>query len=176
MNTIIDIQKDYRDTLKTENFGHTISREDGFYACKQILKNIILPSCSSEKLNIPPSGKSVAVMFSGGYDSTYLVIKNLEEGNEVYPIDIILDKNNYIIKKVIILKLQSIYGARLHDICTIANCCFPVESDFHPNSNGLGINQQPKCAFCAAFLPSIILDNISEIQIGYVVTDCAISF
>lgn len=32
------------------------------------------------------SRRKVAVFFSGGYDSTCLIIKNLEEGNEVIPI------------------------------------------------------------------------------------------
>jgi len=37
--------------------------------------------------------KKVAVLFSGGLDSTYLVWKNLNEGNIVYPIYIEIENN-----------------------------------------------------------------------------------
>ena len=37
--------------------------------------------------------KKVAVLFSGGLDSTYLVWKNLKDGNEVQPIYIEIQNN-----------------------------------------------------------------------------------
>lgn len=37
--------------------------------------------------------KKVAVLFSGGLDSTYLVWKNLKDGNEVFPVYIEIENN-----------------------------------------------------------------------------------
>lgn len=50
--------------------------------------------------------KKVAVLFSSGLDSTYLIWKNLNEGNEVFPIYITISNNE---NKTILEKIDQIY-------------------------------------------------------------------
>lgn len=118
------------------------------------------------------SNKKVCVMFSGGYDSTALLIDNLEKGYEVYPIEILFNEEDGLIKKIIIHELKKRYK-RLHKLTTIANLL-----DTHNQSEfeRVGWNQQPLCGFFCAFIPNYILKEVDEIQLAYVVGDAAISY
>jgi hypothetical protein len=117
--------------------------------------------------------KSVAVLFSGGLDSTYLVWKNLKEGNRVYPIYIEISNNN---EKVLLEKnrinllfelFYEEFGFNINRIETILSvnvnhCCY----------GELMFKQMPIWIFGLLFYQ----ERIDEIQIGYVGNDDALSY
>ncbi len=151
----------------------------------EIRKIINSDDCKSEILNLPElnntydyitkySDKVVCVLFSGGYDSTALIIDNLEKGYDVYPIEILFDSDlGRIVRLIILYKLRQKYGDRLHRLVSIADLKgFIDKGEFETR----GWNQQPICAFYASFIPKDILRITSEVQIAYVCGDAAISF
>jgi len=122
-------------------------------------------------------GKKIAIFFSGGLDSTYLVWKNLNDGNEVYPfyVEIENNRNKTILEKNRVellfeefskefnkseLKIQSI--KHLMNICI--NSCYDDELKF---------KQLPIWILGALYLQC---RNFDEIQIAYVSNDDAISY
>lgn len=127
-------------------------------------------STNSEEASI---SKSVCVMFSGGYDSTALIIENLKKGYHVYPVEVIFNEYDHLIKLITLYQLKQIYQDKLHPLITLANTLDIKEAtEFETR----GWNQQPICGFYAAFIPAYILNKVSEIQIAYVVGDGAISY
>ena len=124
--------------------------------------------------------KKVAILFSGGLDSTYLVWKNLTDGNEVYPIYIEIENND---KKTMLeknrIKLlwkefnnefhynKPLNKSLLHDIQYV------LKVSVSSNEDSLYFKQIPIWMFAMAFLQSLSID---EIQIGYVANDDAISY
>jgi hypothetical protein len=124
--------------------------------------------------------KKVAVLFSGGLDSTYLIWKNLKEDNEVYPVYVeienngnktILEKNRI---KLLVKEFRKEFtnekdysGRRIHDIEYV------LRVSVSTSESSLFFKQIPIWMFGTAFLQSLPVD---EIQIGYVSNDDAISF
>jgi len=124
--------------------------------------------------------KRVGVLFSGGLDSTYLVWKNLRDGNTVVPIYIeitnneiktILEKNR---TKIIHKDLATEFNADksysdsplkdIHDIATVGVCA---------NEDSLYFKQVPVWIIGVLFSQGLEVD---EIQIGYVGNDDAIPY
>jgi len=118
--------------------------------------------------------KKVAVLFSGGLDSTYLLWKNLNEGNEVYPIYIEIANN---INKTILEK------NRIELLCkefnkefkngNLYNISYIMNINVSANESSLYFKQLPIWILGLMFLQSL---NVDEIQIGYVSNDDAISY
>ena len=127
--------------------------------------------------------KRVAILFSSGLDSTYLVWKNLKDGNTVIPIYIEI-QNNY--NKVMMEKnrvgllmkeFQDEFNSNddtykcdeklLHDVEYAASVNVNICED------SLYFKQIPIWMFGVVFLQSLKVD---EIQIGYVSNDDAIPY
>lgn len=125
--------------------------------------------------------KKVGVLFSGGLDSTYLIWKNLKEGNEVYPIYIEIGNNIYksILEKnridLLYRKFEEEfdvngefdYQTRIH------RADYGLKVDVNSHGDGLMFKQMPIWLFGMVFQCGNKLD---EIQIGYVMNDDAISY
>lgn len=120
--------------------------------------------------------KKIGVLFSGGLDSTYLIRKNLKEGNEVHPIYIEIENNRSktILEKnrmeLIWDKLSKEFNNDGNLLCKINNA-LKVEVNSH--GGGLMFKQIPIWLFGALFQQGKHLD---EIHIGYVMNDDAISY
>jgi hypothetical protein len=125
--------------------------------------------------------KRVAVLFSGGLDSTYLVWKNLKEGNTVYPIYIELENNEV---KTILEKnrIELLWKEFEKEFCKedgyydskLKSIIYAIKMGIRANEGSLYFKQMPIWIFSAVFLQG--MDNIDEIQIGYVSNDDAISY
>lgn len=114
--------------------------------------------------------KHVVVLFSGGLDSTYLVWKNLIDGNTVTPfyIEIENNRNKSILEKNRIILLQKEFrkefGYNIDDVQ------FGLKLHVNLNDN-LFLRQVPIWLLGALFSQSA-----NEIQIGYVSNDDAIPY
>lgn len=118
--------------------------------------------------------KTVAILFSGGLDSTYLFYKNLEEGNKVIPIYITIKNNT---TKVAIEKrqIQLIYNSLgEHYPHLMYNIRYPLEVNIFDISDRLYFKQIP--IWILGMLYSELSSEVDEIQIGYVMNDDAISY
>jgi len=123
--------------------------------------------------------KKVAVLFSGGLDSTYLVWKNLKDGNQVFPIYIEIENNDVksiLEKNRIELLYQEFskefnspenYERKIHEIH------HAISVGVKANENSLYFKQIPIWIFSLMFMQSM---NVDEIQIGYVCNDDEISY
>lgn len=117
--------------------------------------------------------KKVAVLFSGGLDSTYLVWKNLKEGNEVQPIYVEIENNRVktILEKnrtgLLLKEFRKEYSDKIRDIKYILK----VNVDAHEDS--LYFKQVPVWILAIVFAQDL---NVDEIQIGYVANDDAIGY
>lgn len=117
--------------------------------------------------------KKVAVLFSSGLDSTYLVWKNLKEGNKVLPFYIQI--NNNINKKlvekqnVVLLfeKFRKEFGNQIEHPEMI------LDLMVYRAWNGLKFQQVPIWLFALNYVRD---SDVDEIQIGYVSNDDAISY
>jgi len=125
--------------------------------------------------------KKVAVLFSGGLDSTYLVWKNLKDGNEVFPIYIeienneiksILEKNRV---KLLCKEFSKEFDAKkdIFERKQINDVEFALNVSVKANESSLYFKQVPIWLFGLVFFQSLPVD---EIQIGYVSNDDAISY
>lgn len=117
--------------------------------------------------------KNVAILFSSGLDSTYLMWKNLEDGNEVTPIYIEIKNNENKTKiekqnvKMLCEKFGEKYTDKLRPLLSISEVLI---------SNGnsdLIFSQLPIWIFSLLYIP---IFRINEIQIGYVMNDDAVSY
>jgi len=121
--------------------------------------------------------KTVAILFSGGLDSTYLVWKNLKEGNCVIPIYVEIRNNRVktILEKNRIELLWNEFSKEFNvDFkSNIANIQYPVALDVFACEDSLYFKQIPIWMFTVVFLQSL---NVDEIQIGYVSNDDAIPY
>ena len=120
--------------------------------------------------------KTILQTLSGGYDSTWLLIKNLKEGHDIYPIYIHSSSVNPIKQviefnsvKIIIDKLQSRFD-NLHNLTE-------VEVNLETVSNV--ISMQP--IFWMLGLFNEIKNNCKymehdEVNIGYIMQDSAVSY
>jgi 7-cyano-7-deazaguanine synthase in queuosine biosynthesis len=119
--------------------------------------------------------KKVAVLFSGGLDSTYLVWKNLTDGNEVQPIYVeiennkiktILEKNR---TKLLVneFRKDNDFVDKIHDVRNILKVNVDARED------SLLFKQVPVWILAIVFAQDL---NVDEIQIGYVANDDAIGY
>lgn len=121
--------------------------------------------------------KRIAVLFSGGLDSTYLVWKNLKDGNEVTPIYVEIENNETksIIEKNRVKLLRTEFAKEFNsENRLIHDVKFAIKVSVHANEGSLYFKQLPIWLFSVVFLQG--MDNIDEIQIGYVSNDDAISY
>jgi len=122
--------------------------------------------------------KKIAILFSGGLDSTYLVWKNLKEDNIVFPIYVEIENNEVktILEKNRIELLWKEFEKEFHknDSFNLKPIQYAVKVDVHANEGSLYFKQMPIWIFTVVFLQG--MDNIDEIQIGYVSNDDAISY
>lgn len=120
--------------------------------------------------------KKVAVLFSGGLDSTYLVWKNLTEGNTVQPIYIEIENNKdkSIIEKNRTKLLREKFAEDFNTNCTLIREVENVAT-IHVSScfNDLHFKQVPIWLFGILYSQCI---GVDEIQIGYVCNDDAIPY
>lgn len=125
--------------------------------------------------------KKVAILFSGGLDSTYLVWKNLKEGNSVTPIYVEIENNETktILEKNRIELLHKEFKKEFdsdaywegNSKLKYIKYLFSVGVD--ANENSLYFKQVPIWIVATLFMQSL---DVDEIQIGYVSNDDAISF
>lgn len=117
--------------------------------------------------------KKVGVLFSGGLDSTYLIYKNLKDGNIVTPIYIEIENNAFKSKleknriELLYKEFKSEFGENIHKIEYVLN--FRVGGCYH----NLSFAQMP--IWIVGLLYSQCLD-VDEFQIGYTMNDDAISY
>lgn len=117
--------------------------------------------------------KRIGVLFSGGLDSTYLIRKNLEDGNVVTPYYIEIENNSNKIKlekdriEKIINLFKKDYGDLIRDVQYSVNIYVKVFE------NTLIFKQIPIWILGLLYSNNKFLD---EFQIGYVMNDDAISY
>lgn len=117
--------------------------------------------------------KSVGVLFSGGLDSTYLVWKNLKEGNRVIPIYIEIENNRDKVKleknriELLINKFRENFSKELIDFIR-----YPLSISV----GGTNVSDLPQVPVWIMGLLYSQTYDLSEIQIAYVMNDDAISF
>ena len=124
--------------------------------------------------------KKVGILFSGGLDSTYLIYKNLKEGNIVVPIyiEILNNENKSILEKNRIELLHKefckefntehyLYNNKLKDIKYVLK----YELNFCDNT--LYFQQMP--IWILGLVNSQCLD-IDEFQIGYISNDDVVAW
>jgi 7-cyano-7-deazaguanine synthase in queuosine biosynthesis len=116
--------------------------------------------------------KNVGVLFSGGVDSTYLIWKNLKEGNRVHPyyIEIKNNENKTKLEKNRIELLFTEFKKEYPDLIT--NIKYGMDI-YITESNGLSYVQMPIWLLGVLFFSD---RNIDEFQIGYVCGDDMVSY
>ncbi len=116
----------------------------------------------------------VLIPFSSGLDSTYLIYKNLKEGNNVVVcyFEILNNVNKSIVEKIhreyLIKQFEKDFKNKIVDLGTILQC--EVNKVYN---NSCQMNQIPIWLLGLYFACG---DNIDEIQLGYVCGDDAISY
>ena len=116
--------------------------------------------------------KTVAVFFSGGLDSTYLIWKNLKEGNTVFPIYVEIENNKIKTKleknrtKLLYEKFREEFS---FNICDIE---YSLRVKVTGGSSNLYFQQMPIWILALLYNQNCY----SEIQIGYVMNDDAMSY
>jgi hypothetical protein len=124
--------------------------------------------------------KKVAVLFSGGLDSTYLVYKNLKEGNTVYPVYIeitnnqvksLIEKNRIELLRREFLKEFKLPSHGYNE--PVARINYLLNVGVVANESSLHLRQLPVWMLGLSFMQSM---GVDEIQIGYVSNDDAISY
>ncbi len=118
--------------------------------------------------------KKVLIPWSGGLDSTYLVWKNLSEGNEVYTFSVQLENNvGQRDSEIAARKLMREYFTEKFPICNLYEDHDLSKIGVRGGYNML-LNQPPIWILFSMY--SHDLCNVEEIQIGYVMNDDAISY
>lgn len=112
---------------------------------------------------------TVGVVYSGGWDSTLLMLRNIEAQRFVQPI--IFDYSNDNAIREIGLK---VLGAKCGRFILPPISISPLTIGGHVENKRCG--QQAYIHFMLGFLPDDLLPMLSEIQVGYVMNDDAISF
>lgn len=112
---------------------------------------------------------TVGVVYSGGWDSTLLMLRNIEAQRFVQPILFDYPNDNAI--REIGLK---ILGAKCGRFILPPISISPLTIGGNVENNCCG--QQAYIHFMLGFLPVDLLPMLSEIQVGYVMNDDAISF
>lgn len=119
--------------------------------------------------------KKVAVLFSSGLDSTYLVWKNLKEGNEVTPVyfEINNNENKTIMEKNRIELLIKEFRNDTELKSRINNIEYAINVGVQIYNNTLFFKQIPIWLLGLVYIQDL---GVDEIQIGYVSNDDAIPY
>ena len=117
--------------------------------------------------------KRVGVLFSSGLDSTYLVYKNLKEGNVVYPIYIEIENNvnKTILEKNRIELLYKKFAEEFPD--NIRYIQHIMRTNVNASENSIHLKQVPVWIIGLLFSQGL---DVEEIQIGYVCGDDSTSY
>ena len=122
-----------------------------------------------------PSGvediKKVCVLFSGGCDSLSLVLRHLENGDNVALCHIMFRTEESFTAYCIYRMLKKIYGNKVLGFYKLFN---PIYINNGEDLNGYG--QQPFAAFYAAWIPRCLKVNCTSVESAYVMNDDAISY
>jgi len=116
--------------------------------------------------------KIIGVLWSGGLDSTYLIYKNLSEGNTVYAYYVELENNaNKVIEeKKAIEKLQVLFEKYFYNKFLYKGIL--TEVGINGYDNCLSFKQMPTWIYALQWIDS----QIDEVQIGYILNDDALSW
>lgn len=132
-----------------------------------IYNETVLPT--EYPLELLTSDNIIGVLFSGGYDSTALLIYYLERGYTVLPISLKFNGLDERATRVATLfQLKKIYKERLLP-------SYEFETNFYRDGYHY-LGQQALCAFWPRFLHKEILDKLSTIAVGYNKTDLGTMF
>jgi len=120
--------------------------------------------------------KNILQAFSAGYDSTYLLIKNLKNGDNVYPVYVFTNFIHPIKQKIenfeaknIIKRLQKKYK-NLHDLTEVDFLMYPIDNIF---------STQPIAWILALFKETKKNQysvKFNEVHISYIKNDSAIAY
>lgn len=118
--------------------------------------------------------KNVAILFSGGLDSTYLAYQNLKEGNNVFPyyIEILNNVSKSKIEKQQMAKVASVLRQDLGDNMRYPSMIAKNELNIDRWSDTLKFKQVPIWLLSTLYMDQ----HFDEIQIGYVANDDSISY
>ena len=117
--------------------------------------------------------KNIGVLFSSGLDSTYLVYKNLKEGNVVYPIYIEIENN---VNKTIIEKnrIELLYKKFYEEFqFNIKPIKYVMKTNVNAREDSIHLKQVPVWILGLLFSQGL---DVEEIQIGYVCGDDSTSY
>lgn len=119
--------------------------------------------------------KKVGVLFSSGLDSTYLVWKNLKEGNIVTPVylEITNNVNKVIMEKNRVELLVKEFRKDTELTGKINNVEYTIDVGVRSCADKLFFHQIPIWMLGILFIQGL---DIDEIQIGYVANDDAIPY
>ena len=112
---------------------------------------------------------SIGIVYSGGYDSTVLMLQALMNGETVKPIIFNFAQDD-IIKAVNLSILKNRFGENLLE---------PIWFDFFGLQGGMcgtQCTQQLAIHNMLTYLSNDVLKSLKEIQVGYVMNDDAVSF
>ena len=117
--------------------------------------------------------KKVGVLFSGGLDSTYLIWKNLKEGNTVVPFYFEIENNGKkpMLEKNRIELLRNEFNEEFDGKVEYIN--YTLKIQVIESSSTLHFKQIPIWILGLLFGQD---KGLSEIQIGYVMNDDAVSY
>lgn len=117
--------------------------------------------------------KKIAVLFSGGLDSTYLVYKNLMKGNIVVPayMEILNNHNKSAAEKQQIEKLWKVFDNQFPGM--IKNIRYPISARADNSKSNLVFVQIPIFLIGSLYCMG---KDIHEMQIGYIMNDDAVSY
>ena len=118
--------------------------------------------------------KNVAVLFSGGLDSTYLVWKNLKEGNRVTPYynEVLNNTSKSRIEKQQMARIIGEFRREFGDRLDSPRYAAKTELFVNKWSNTLKFKQTPIWLFSTLYMDQ----DFDEIQIGYVANDDSIPY
>ena len=116
--------------------------------------------------------KRVAILYSGGLDSTYLIYDNLKKGNTVYPyyIDVENNINKSKVEKSLILKNYKLFEEEFGQLINKPEIILKSEVWLSYN-NLLSFKQLPLWLIGLSYI-----EDLDEIHIGYIGKDDAIPY
>lgn len=119
--------------------------------------------------------KTVGILFSGGLDSTYLMWKNLKEGNSVRPIYITIGNNGNKVQleknRIELIRKEMVEEFKHQTDSTIHTISYIIDILVNSNMPNIILKQPP-----IWMLGILSISNIDEIQVGYVANDDMISY
>ena len=128
-------------------------------------------------------GKNVIVLlYSGGRDSTLLLLDALQKGYDVYIVFNLFNFNSYLYKSDYISPLFHLFTALFNLIKIHKMYPGKIHFDKHQcnqitygNITGLSLSQQPFNAFSIASIPEEVIENTKEVWMGLIAGDDGIT-